>query len=118
MPRRPATPCTTPGCPEKALPGGSKCRGHKRQVGRAYDRRRGTSTQRGYGANHRKLRKKVLAEEPLCRECLKENKLTPATEMDHSDGNQWNLERSNLQGLCHGCHSRKTVKEQGGFTGR
>ena len=118
MPKRPKTPCNQPGCPALVEPGQRFCPEHLRQERKRYDRDRGTSAQRGYGANHRKLRKKVLAEEPLCRECLKENKLTPATEMDHSDGNQWNLERSNLQGLCHGCHSRKTVKEQGGFTGR
>jgi len=64
------------------------------------------------------LRKMVLAEEPLCRECLKENKLTPATEMDHIDGNAWNLERGNLQGLCKGCHTRKTNREQGAGWGK
>jgi len=59
----------------------------------------------------------VLNREPLCRECLKQGRLTPATEVDHivplASGGTNDLE--NLQPLCHSCHSRKTAKEDGGF---
>lgn len=36
-------------------------------------------------------------------------------QVDHMDGDPMNNARSNLQTLCHACHSTKTVKEQGGF---
>ena len=55
----------------------------------------------------------VLAEEPLCRECAKQGRTVPATEVDHIDGNVWNMSRENLQPLCLECHSRKTARENG-----
>lgn len=59
-----------------------------------------------------RLRADILAEEPLCRHCKAQGKLTPATEVDHivdsradySDDNS----RENLQSLCKPCHSLKT----------
>ena len=120
MPRKPKKPCAHPGCPE-LVDNKTYCEKHetkyKKEKWKQADSKRGTSKERGYGANHRKLRKIVLAEEPLCRHCKQEGRLVPATEMDHIDGNVYNLERDNLQGLCKSCHSKKTVKEQGGFKG-
>ena len=56
------------------------------------------------------------ADEPLCRECRKAGRIVPATDVDHrvarADGGT--DDRSNLQPLCHACHSRKTVRENGG----
>lgn len=51
------------------------------------------------------IRKRVLDDEPLCRECEK-----PATVIDHikplfKGGTD---ERENLQPLCHDCHEVKT----------
>jgi 5-methylcytosine-specific restriction protein A len=67
-----------------------------------------------YGPAWRALRLVVLAEEPLCRECMKKGVLTLATEVDHIipivDGGGV-LDRSNLQPLCKPCHSRKTMLE-------
>jgi 5-methylcytosine-specific restriction enzyme A len=111
MPRKPKKPCSYPRCPE--LTESRYCDAHTKNYDREYERQRGTSTQRGYGANHRRLRKMVLAQEPLCRYCTERGDVEPATELDHIDGNQWNLKWENLQGLCKSCHSRKTVKEQG-----
>ena len=35
-----------------------------------------------------------------------------ATEVHHIDGNVYNLDESNLEPLCHECHSRETAKGQ------
>ena len=67
----------------------------------------------------RKASKAFLVAHPLCAECLKHGITKPATEVDHiipHKGNKdlfWN--QNNWQSLCHECHSRKTVKEDGGF---
>ena len=59
-----------------------------------------------------------LADEPLCRECSRLGKLTPAAEVDHivriSDGGA-RLDDANLQSLCKSCHSRKTLAENKGL---
>jgi 5-methylcytosine-specific restriction protein A len=57
----------------------------------------------------------VLAEEPLCRECAKENQVTAATDVDHIDGNVTNTNRENLQPLCSFHHKQKTARENGAF---
>jgi 5-methylcytosine-specific restriction endonuclease McrA len=47
-------PCTTPGCPE--LTPGGPCELHRRARQREHDERRGSSRDRGYDADHRRLR--------------------------------------------------------------
>lgn len=59
----------------------------------------------------------MLAEEPLCRQCKDEGRITPAVEVDHitplrQGGTN---DRSNLQPLCRRHHSQKTCRENGGF---
>lgn len=78
-----------------------------------YDRSRPSSGQRGYNSYWRKLRQRVLNDQPLCEHCLKENRITSATEVDHiiplRHGGTNDI--SNLQALCKPCHSRKTARE-------
>lgn len=60
----------------------------------------------------RRLRKFILAREPLCRMCGQ-----PATDVDHVNGRADRAEdnaHSNLQALCKPCHSRKTGHERAG----
>lgn len=59
----------------------------------------------------RRIRAKILCEELYtCRNCG-----GYGNQVDHVDGDPMNNFRSNLQTLCHSCHSEKTVREQGGF---
>lgn len=58
------------------------------------------------------LRAQVLADNPWCVQCQQRGVLEVATDVDHiipHDGDAalfW--DRANLQGLCRGCHTRKT----------
>ena len=64
-----------------------------------------------WDATWRKLRKIVLAEEPLCRKCQQQGRITAGNQVDHIDGNAYNNARNNLQVLCLPCHARKTNSE-------
>ena len=81
------------------------------------DTRRGSAHARGYGRAWERLRAAVLAEEPLCRECQAAGRVEAATDVDHVKprARGGTDARSNLQPLCHECHSAKTAREDGGF---
>lgn len=82
---------------------------------RDHDKRRGSSTQRGYGYRWQQIRKRVLAEEPLCRFCRDRGRVTAAQEVDHvlplADGGTH--DRDNLRPLCKSCHSTHTGRSKG-----
>ena len=77
--------------------------------------RKQTTTERGYGWRHQQMRKRVLAEEPLCRACLAmaPKRYTPATIADHvkplAEGGTG--DRENYQALCRDCSDAKTSRE-------
>ncbi|GAB5501332.1 MAG: HNH endonuclease signature motif containing protein [Pseudohongiellaceae bacterium] len=121
MTTRPWKICSWPGC--NALTHDRHCDTHKPKAEaerqrylaasrRAHDQRRPSSTARGYDAKWRRIRNRVLAGEPNCRVCGR-----VATEVDHitplTRGGTHAL--SNLQPLCKSCHSKKTVREDGGW---
>lgn len=117
MPSRPGSVCLSPGCAAVVPAGaGGWCDAHRPTS----SDERGSAASRGYGARHRRLRKMVLSEEPLCRDIYGEHaaagRVELSTDMDHiiplSRGGT--NRRSNLQGLCHSCHSRKTAMERAG----
>ncbi|MFG3050338.1 holin [Kitasatospora sp. NPDC048239] len=111
-----------PGCPE--ITDSGRCPTHRAEAERA----RGTTTQRGYGQQHRtRFRPGVLARDPAC----------VCTEQDHGHAqpcgqpsrhaDHWPLSRRELvdaghdpddpahgRGLCHSCHSRETGRHQPG----
>ena len=72
-------------------------------------------TPRTRGRTWQRIRLQVLAEEPLCRACQAQDRVTAAAEVDHitplhlggTDA------RANLQALCVGCHEAKTRAELG-----
>jgi len=119
MPRKPKKPCAYPGCPELVEPGQSYCEKHRKLKQRQVDKKRGTSAERGYNARWRKARKMFLKRNPLCEECKRNGKITPATVVDHIIPHKGDMnlfwDESNWQALCKTCHDRKTVIENGGF---
>ena len=80
----------------------------------ALDARRGSSAQRGYDAAWRRLRDRVLGEEPLCRFCSAAGRVNAAREVDHirpvATHPELRLVRSNLRPLCTPCHSARTAR--------
>jgi 5-methylcytosine-specific restriction enzyme A len=122
MPIKPGHPCAHRGCPA-VVRGSRYCEEHKSE-GRGYDQVRGSANDRGYGSQWGTLRKIVLAEEPLCRDIwgvhARDGEVVPTTDVDHIVPREQGGtdDRSNLQGLCHSCHSIKTAREDGGFGNR
>jgi len=110
MPTKPKKFCTWPGCTN--LTNERYCEEHRKQEQKQYDERRGTPAQRGYDARWRRIRERILKEEPLCKECMRKGFVKPATDVHHIDGDVSNMDRSNLEPLCHECHSRYTAKHQ------
>ena len=80
---------------------------------------RGSAHSRGYGRKWREARLGYLARHPLCVHCLAKGLVEAATEVDHIEPHRgdmvkfWNAEM--WEALCKPCHSKKTVKEDGGF---
>lgn len=115
-------PCAHPGC--RALVRNGYCEKH-----RPNDRNRRSAEAADW---HRwyelpiwrnDLRPGQLLREPFCRECAararRENRpellRVKATDVDHVKAHRGNwrifTDRTNLQSLCHSCHSRKTMAE-------
>ena len=122
MPNRPMRPCTSPSCPMTAMPGSAMCEGHQRERQSSYDRaRKGTENRRMYGYRWNKYSKWFLQQHPLCccTECASRTVPLPADVTDHITPHRgdpvlfWSPD--NHQAMNHSCHSRKTVKHDGGF---
>ena len=109
MPYAPKRPCRYPGCPNLCKKG-VYCEEHRKEW--SHDALRGGAAVRGYDAKWREARALFLRQHPLCVECLKENKITPATVVDHivpHRGDQklfW--DQDNWQPLCKDHHDIKT----------
>ena len=115
MPKKPKKPCNHPGCPE--LTEGRYCEKHQKEIDKEYNKSN-RPYKKLYNSNHwQRLRKHVLAKQPLCVICLKEKRITPATVVDHIKPHKGDeklfFDINNLQPLCKSCHDRKTAKEDG-----
>ena len=115
MPTRAPSVCRKPGCPGMVTSGVcSQCGPTAAASKAAHDATRDTAAQRGYGGRWQRIRAMYLRINPLCVECQKFGVTTAATDVHHivpkreggSDA------ASNLQALCHACHSR--ITGQGG----
>lgn len=120
MPIRANRPCAFPGgCTQFATSGSSYCKEHSRREthrqARAYHR---AEWQHLYNDPRWKARRAdLLAREPYCRECLRENRLTLATDVDHlipHRGDERLFFGGPLQPLCHAHHAAKTAREVNG----
>lgn len=116
MPVAAPRPCCHPGCKEYGTHKGY-CADHQKDR-QLYDERRGSSNARGYTGAWRRARKVFLSAHPLCVECMKTNKVTAATVVDHVIPHKGDKalfwDESNWQPMCAPCHSSKTVKEDMG----
>ena len=119
MAHKPLRPCRYPGC--HALVPGGYCAAHRPKWA---ERRESASWHWMYStaAWTRDLRPGQLLREPFCRSCARRGLRTPATDVDHIRDHKgdWRLftDRANLQSLCHRCHSRKTLRENGPNRGK
>ena len=114
MPTRPPKPCRALGC--SRLTHDTYCDEHAYLDSKQLvERHRASSSSRGYDRRWRKARLCYLREHPLCVECQRHGRVTPATVVDHIQphrGNRdlfWDVE--NWQPLCKGCHDKKTARE-------
>jgi 5-methylcytosine-specific restriction protein A len=119
LPSRSQRPCSVPGCTN--LCANRWCEIHEKDktVTRKYDLYRGSSTERGYGGEWRKVRLQILKRDNfLCVACLATGRPTTATDVDHivpmARGGA-RLDPNNLQSLCSVCHKRKTYEHDGAF---
>src|SRR5699024_183350 len=110
MPRKPKRPCSHPTCPE--LVDGRFCEKHQKENNKHYEMyQRDPETAKRYGRSWRKIRNKYIKENPLCQQCLKEERLKTAEEVHHilplrRGGTH---DEENLMALCKSCHSRISV---------
>jgi 5-methylcytosine-specific restriction protein A len=114
MPTRIAAGCQHPSrCPQRAT-NGNYCAAHAKQRDATYEQQRGTAADRGYDYRWAKISSAVLQQQPVCADPFGRGCGNASAHTDHiipkrqggSDA------RSNLQGLCSGCHSAKTLLEQ------
>jgi 5-methylcytosine-specific restriction protein A len=110
IPYKPKRPCQHPSCPN--LTDGLFCEKHAKENAREYERyRRDPETRRRYGRAWKRIRDRYIAAHPLCEECERNGRLTPAQEVHHikplADGGTHAEE--NLMALCSSCHSGITL---------
>ena len=88
---------------------GRFCVEHTKVENKNYNKyQRNPESNKRYGRAWKKIRDRYIKAHPLCEECQKDGRLTPAEEVHHiiplSKGGS--NEYSNLMSLCKSCHSR------------
>lgn len=77
---------------------------------------KGSRHDRGYGKAWVRLRQQALRRDAyLCQPCRANGRVTPATEVDHitPKAKGGTDDMSNLQSICHDCHTAKTARDEG-----
>jgi 5-methylcytosine-specific restriction protein A len=111
---KPLRPCRHPGC--CVLVSDGYCETHKpRDRDQRSEESKAWRWMYSTDAWKLDLRPGQLLREPFCRECARQGKQVRATDVDHIVDHKGDWARftdcSNLESLCHSCHSRKTAAE-------
>jgi len=107
MPYSPPKPCRHAGCPNLSRERWCPLHTPQEKSGN-----RESAHKRGYGKKWQTLRRQFLLTHPLCVECQRAGRLTPAEVVDHivphrgDPVKMWS--EANWQSLCKPCHDRKT----------
>ena len=114
MGSKPLRPCRHPGCCQLVADG--YCDAHKpRKIENRSEEARQWHKLYKLDIWTQYLRPMQLAKEPFCRSCSAAGLRVRAEEVDHIVDHKGNMalftDPDNLQSLCHGCHSSKTMKE-------
>ena len=112
MPTKPKRPCSALGCPK--LTHKRFCNAHAKKESQRYEHYdRDPAKRTRYGWSWRRIRGRQLATHPLCEQCRKIDKITPAREVHHikplSKGGS--NDPDNLMSLCTSCHSTITARD-------
>jgi 5-methylcytosine-specific restriction enzyme A len=118
MPSRPPRPCAHPGCRALVIDA-ARCPEHRRLAAAAVDARRGNFRDRGYSGAWDRLSRSFLREHPLCRMCVAEGHVVPATVADHVVPKERHEDavaviddpERDLQALCRRHHAAKSFRE-------
>ncbi|WP_448216278.1 HNH endonuclease [Endozoicomonas sp. 2B-B] len=117
MPARLKRACRKPGCPGTTTDRSGYCEKHQKTDGtwQQWQKKKGNTTQRGYGADWRKIRKRILERDSyLCQSCMRKGILTAANIVDHIKARAHGGDNSdsNLEAICPQCHTQKTATER------
>jgi 5-methylcytosine-specific restriction protein A len=123
LPQAPPHPCANRKCRGGLAPRGERycpaCKAEAEARERQADvERRGTASQRNYGAPWRLTRERILQRDNyLCLYCQNVDRLTEATIVDHvrprsCGGTE---DDANLASCCRDCHNEKTILHDGGY---
>lgn len=98
-------------------PGEQFMKQRERQTNKIYNKSRPERDKLYYSKQWKKISKLYRQSHPLCEECERNGRITPAYLVDHivpieDGGSMW--EWDNLQSLCIVCHNRKHGDRQGG----
>jgi len=108
MPRAAPRPCSFKGCNTLVHDGSGRCVAHPRDAWSKV-----TPTKRITGRRLQAMREALFKRDPLCAECRRQGRVTPATQRDHiiplSEGGA--DDETNEQGLCEPCHEVKSAAE-------
>ena len=112
MPIKPKRPCSYPSCPK--LSDGRYCEEHQKLTDKQYNKyQRDPNHNKRYGRTWKRIRDRYIKANPLCEECTRTGKLTPAEEVHHIKplSKSGSNDTDNLMSLCSSCHSTITARE-------
>lgn len=109
MPYKPKRPCAYPSCGRLVESGEQYCTEHKRLIDKQYNKyKRDPNLSKHYGRAWKLIRDRYISLHPLCEECQKEGRITPAKEVHHilpiKKGGTHS--RNNLMSVCQSCHNK------------